>query len=159
MVYGSHNFYLKFWLGKGVNVMAWNYRGYGKSSGTPTPKNLVSDAEKVYEYLVNDLKITGKIGVYGRSLGGIPSAHLQSKVHIAIVDRTFSNFDSMARSRFDSYFASLLFKIGSCGWQIQSDENLLRKASNNKPTTYKVVMVDKNDTVVPLQSSIMVGIA
>jgi len=37
------------------------------------------DSEKVLEYMLNELKLKGKIGVYGRSLGGIASTHLANK--------------------------------------------------------------------------------
>jgi hypothetical protein len=37
MVHDSHCYYLKYFLGKGFNVFAWNYRGYGKSNGKPSP--------------------------------------------------------------------------------------------------------------------------
>jgi hypothetical protein len=89
----------------------------------------------VYEYLRNNLKITGKVGVFGRSLGGIPSSHLSSKVDLAVIDRTFGSLDAIAKYRFFSRISSFLFKVGSFGWQVQSDESYL-KASN----CYKVIM-------------------
>lgn len=81
--------------------MCWNYRDYGKSSSSflkaINPYNCKLDAEKVLDYVVNKLKIRGKIGVYGRSLGGISSCHLANKfpniVKALIVDRTFSELD------------------------------------------------------------------
>jgi len=37
------NFYLDF----GINVILWNYRGYGNSTGVPSPENNRADAELV----------------------------------------------------------------------------------------------------------------
>ena len=68
------------------------------------------------EYLVNTIKVTGKIGVYGRSLGGIPTCYISPYADMVIVDRSFSNLRAMALSRYNSGFADFLFKIGSCGW-------------------------------------------
>jgi hypothetical protein len=40
MINYPHAHYLKMFLAKGNNVLAWNYRGYGGSSGKPSPKIL-----------------------------------------------------------------------------------------------------------------------
>ena len=69
----SHTFYLKFFLEKGINVFTWNYRAYGRSKGTPSPDTLKKDIESIYTFMRKDMGIKGKIGVYGRSLGGIPA--------------------------------------------------------------------------------------
>mmetsp|Transcript_7314 Transcript_7314/g.5297 ORF Transcript_7314/g.5297 Transcript_7314/m.5297 type:complete len:93 (-) Transcript_7314:1676-1954(-) len=91
MINQSHSFYLKFFKNKGINVMLWNYRGYGLSEGQPTPDVMKSDADAIYDYVKNVIAIKGKIGVYGRSLGGIAASHLSNRTNMAIVDRTFAN--------------------------------------------------------------------
>ena len=80
MVHLSHTYYIKMFLDKGINVFTWNYRAYGRSKGKPTPDNLKRDVVAVYKYLRNELGLKGKIGIYGRSLGGIPSTFLSNKV-------------------------------------------------------------------------------
>jgi hypothetical protein len=40
--------------------------------------------------------LKGKIGVYGRSIGGIPTTHLTDKVDIVVADRTLSNFKTLS---------------------------------------------------------------
>ena len=47
MVLDSHKGDLTLFLDKGINVIAWNYRGYGRSTGSPTPNNLKLDVEAV----------------------------------------------------------------------------------------------------------------
>eukprot|EP00350_Pseudokeronopsis_sp_OXSARD2_P006226 CAMPEP_0170548968 /NCGR_PEP_ID=MMETSP0211-20121228/7136_1 /TAXON_ID=311385 /ORGANISM="Pseudokeronopsis sp., Strain OXSARD2" /LENGTH=42 /DNA_ID= /DNA_START= /DNA_END= /DNA_ORIENTATION= len=42
------------------------------------------------------MKLKGKIGVYGRSLGGIPTSFLTDKVDMVFADRTFANFEVIA---------------------------------------------------------------
>ena len=76
MVHSSHSFFLNYFQKLEFNVFVWNYRGYGLSTGTPTPSNLKSDIDLILKYLKTDLNISGKIGVYGRSLGGIPSSQV-----------------------------------------------------------------------------------
>jgi hypothetical protein len=80
-------------LNKNINVMVWNYRGYGRTKGTPTPEILKEDSEKILKYLKDTMGLRGKVGVYGRSLGGIATTHLADKVDMIIPDRTFCNFN------------------------------------------------------------------
>lgn len=88
------------------------------STGSPTPENLKSDVDVIFKYVKNELKVKGKIGVYGRSLGGIPASHLSSQVDVAIIDRTFCDLEQMAISRFQSKLSAYCFWIGSFGWQV-----------------------------------------
>ena len=55
MVNQPNAFWLNFFLKKGINVMAWNYRGYGHTSGSPTPYNIKTDGESLVAFMVNDL--------------------------------------------------------------------------------------------------------
>ena len=123
----SHRFYLKIFLESGINVFTWNYRSYGRTRGTATPMNLKSDIETIYDYLRNTIGIKGKIGIYGRSLGGIPAAYMSDRLQMAIVDRTFGNLSDVATYKFRSKMAAKLLKFGSCGWQTQSDYYLIRQ--------------------------------
>ena len=38
-VHSPNCFWLKYFLNANVNVMTWNYRGYGRSEGVPDPFN------------------------------------------------------------------------------------------------------------------------
>jgi hypothetical protein len=80
MVTSPNSYWLSFFLKRGCNVMCWNYRNYGNSSRILfkgiNPYNCKLDAERVLDFVVNQMKLKGKIGVYGRSLGGITSCHL-----------------------------------------------------------------------------------
>lgn len=98
--------------------MCWNYREYGKSrsvcySSKINPYNVKLDAEKVLEFLINKIKIRGKIGVYGRSIGGIASTHLASKfsnfIDALIVDRTFNELDELCIRRLSGRFTNNIF--------------------------------------------------
>jgi hypothetical protein len=40
----------EFYLAFGINVVLWNYRGYGRSTGTPSPTNNRNDAELVFQW-------------------------------------------------------------------------------------------------------------
>ena len=122
MINYPHAYYLRFFLQKNINVICWNYRGYARSKGgmccdkDPTPDNMREDSEAVLKYCRNELGLNAKIGVYGRSLGGIATSHLAQYVDMVIVDRSFSNLYDIAFHKFKGFLAVLLFRFGTYGW-------------------------------------------
>jgi fermentation-respiration switch protein FrsA (DUF1100 family) len=75
---------LETFRSKGFSVLAYDYRGYGTSVGTPSGKNACEDAEAAYEYLVGKLGFPpGRIIVLGRSLGGAFAIHLACREKLA----------------------------------------------------------------------------
>ena len=63
-----------------VNIMAYDYTGYGKANGTPTEDNCYADIEAAYQYLLEVRRIQPEqIVLYGRSLGSGPSCYLAAK--------------------------------------------------------------------------------
>lgn len=60
-----------------LSIMIFDYRGYGKSQGTPSEKGTYRDAEAAWHYLVNEKNIhPEKIILFGRSLGAAIAAEL-----------------------------------------------------------------------------------
>ena len=76
----------------GYGVFAFDYRGYGLSSGKPTEKNTYEDSETAFSYLTKNLGVPpDKIILHGQSLGGgvaIPLA-VKHKVAGLIVESSF----------------------------------------------------------------------
>lgn len=62
----------------GFSVLAYDYRGYGASSGPrATEQRTYRDVEAVYRHAVETLKIPpSRIVLYGRSVGAGPAVHL-----------------------------------------------------------------------------------
>ena len=87
----------------------------------PSPDNIREDSEAILKYCRNDLGLKGKIGVYGRSLGGIATTHLAHYVDMVIVDRSFCNLYEVAYHKFYGFLAVLLFRIGTLGWDSNND--------------------------------------
>lgn len=60
-----------------INILLFDYRGYGKSTGFPSEAGLYLDAQAVYDFARgrNDLN-QQKIFLFGRSLGGAVAIHL-----------------------------------------------------------------------------------
>ena len=65
----------------GINFFPVDYRGYGRSTGTPTVTALMRDCHTVFAFMKNMLKekgYTGPVVVMGRSLGSAPALELAS---------------------------------------------------------------------------------
>ncbi|AFY61233.1 alpha/beta hydrolase [Synechococcus sp. PCC 6312] len=78
----------------GFNIFAYDYRGYGQSSGVPGEANAYTDALVAYTYLTQTLKIPpNQIILYGRSLGGGVATHLATEVEAAalVLESTFTS--------------------------------------------------------------------
>jgi fermentation-respiration switch protein FrsA (DUF1100 family) len=81
----------RFWA-MGLNVVAYDYRGYGKSQGSASVANVYDDIDAVYRYLTEDMKVApDRILLYGRSVGGGPSTYLAARKPVAgmILESTF----------------------------------------------------------------------
>ena len=80
--------YLAPWLEElrraGFAVLAFDYRGYGLSTGGPaSAAGATSDMEAVYHHAVNTLKIPpSRLVLYGRSVGSGPATDLAARVPI-----------------------------------------------------------------------------
>jgi len=85
----------------GFNTLAFDYRGYGESEGSPSERGTYRDAEAAWNYLVNGRNIpASQILVMGRSLGG-PIAAWLAKEHpprALILESTFTSVADAAAS-------------------------------------------------------------
>jgi hypothetical protein len=102
--------------GLGLNVLAVDYRGYGKSDGKPSEAGLYADARAAFDWLAKKVP-PERIVIHGESLGGAVAIELASKVPCAglVVQSTFTSAPDMSsrvlpwfparwfmRSRFDN---------------------------------------------------------
>jgi len=85
------------------DLFIFDYRGYGKSKGSPDEKGVYADAEAAYRFAMNNLGFDpAKTIIYGRSLGGAIAVDLATKVASAglLLESTFSNAEDMAKSMY-----------------------------------------------------------
>ena len=82
-----------------VNLLLFDYRGYGKSKGSPGEPGTYQDTMAAYQYLVNERKVaSARIIIHGRSLGGPMASELARKVESGgvILESTFTSIPAMA---------------------------------------------------------------
>ncbi|WP_299409722.1 alpha/beta hydrolase [Acaryochloris sp. IP29b_bin.148] len=78
----------------GLNVFAYDYRGYGTSDGHPSEQNAYQDAQQAYSYLTQTLGVRpNRLLVHGRSLGGGSAVYLAARYPVAgiILESTFTS--------------------------------------------------------------------
>ena len=157
MVNYPHNFWLKYFMNHGNNVIVWNYRGYGACKGSPDPYNIKRDGEAIVNFCVETLKLTGKLAVYGRSLGGIVACHLGRHVKgidLLIADRTLANLETVTKRKMFGKGIYYAFNFFTCGWEVHNDTNFLEST-----VQCKIITCDPSDDVIDIYSSLYTGVA
>jgi hypothetical protein len=83
----------------GLALFAYDYRGYGKSEGSPSEAGVIVDAMAAYDHLRDSLQIPAtKIILWGTSLGGAVSVQLAAQRPVAgiILESTFTSARDVA---------------------------------------------------------------
>jgi abhydrolase domain-containing protein 17 len=78
----------------GFSILAYDYRGYGTSSGQPGEQHAYQDADAAYVYLTQELKVPPqRIIVYGQSVGGGSATELAMRYPVAglVLESTFTS--------------------------------------------------------------------
>lgn len=84
---------------RGFDFVAPDYRGYGKSSGSPSEHSLYEDARLVYDWLRVDCPAQ-QLVLYGRSLGTGMACYLAAQVRarLLILETPFDNIPGLVAS-------------------------------------------------------------
>jgi fermentation-respiration switch protein FrsA (DUF1100 family) len=108
-------------LQTGFQVLLFDYRGYGHSSGQPSEEGLYRDAAAAWSHLVGRPDTAGVPRIiFGRSLGGAVAVELATRVTAGglILESTFTSIRTLARLMFPTPLPELpvhydsLSKIG-----------------------------------------------
>ncbi|MFC1950084.1 alpha/beta hydrolase [Chloroflexota bacterium] len=98
----------------GLDVLIFDYRGYGRSDGKPTEIGTYMDSEAAWQYLVEERQVSpSRIIVFGRSLGGAVAAWL-SHEHtpgVLILEATFTSATDMAVKMYPYFPVRLLSRF------------------------------------------------
>jgi fermentation-respiration switch protein FrsA (DUF1100 family) len=77
----------------GFSVLAYDYSGYGLSTGRPSERAAYADAEAAYDYLTREGVPADRVILHGRSLGGAVAADLAARRPAAglVLESTFTS--------------------------------------------------------------------
>ena len=142
---------LQYYMQKGLSVMLWNYRGYGRTMGWPSPSILNRDGLKVAEYILQVRNIS-KLMVHGESMGGMVAAYIAARAHITILfaDRTFASIESIAGTYSDKAKAAMRL-LTQWTTDVVSDYVTAK--------CFKMVSSDPHDSIIPELASLKNGVA
>jgi fermentation-respiration switch protein FrsA (DUF1100 family) len=87
----------------GLNVLIFDYRGYGLSDGKPSEAGTYLDAEAMWSHLTGERGIPpDEVILFGRSLGGAVAAELAAKTTPAavIIESAFTSAPDLASRHF-----------------------------------------------------------
>jgi uncharacterized protein len=127
----------------GLSVLIIDYRGYGKSTGTPSEQGTYIDAETAWTYLTKEKNISSdNIIIFGRSLGGAVAIWLAEKYSSAalIVESSFTSIADIGKHYYPYLPTSLLVRI--------------KYPSKNRISNIKspvLIIHSTNDEIIPYQ--------
>lgn len=127
----------------GLSVLIFDYRGYGKSTGTPTEEGTYMDAESAWDYLVHTRDISpAKIVLFGRSLGSSVAAEtaLRRKAGVLIIESGFTSIPDLGQK----YFPYLPVRIIS-RFQYATEEKVSRISIP------KLFIHSRDDEIIPFE--------
>jgi len=88
----------------GINFLPVDYRGYGRSTGSPTVAGMMHDCHVIFDYVKHRLKqdgYSGPIIVMGRSLGSASAlelaAHHEDEIEGLVIESGFANIIPLLR--------------------------------------------------------------
>ncbi|KAH9255584.1 hypothetical protein BASA81_006414 [Batrachochytrium salamandrivorans] len=152
-VYALYPDWIEFYREMGMHVVVWNYRGFGRSLGSPSPSAAREDIEAIVHHLQSRFT---QFAFHGESIGGIPACFAASTnaKHLLIADRTFASLDAIAESVVGRRATTLLHYC-TLGWEANNVANFMQFASLDN----RLVMQDGNDLVIKHSVSLKMGLA
>lgn len=127
----------------GLNVLTFDYRGYGESESVPTEAGLYRDADAAFAFLRDSLGVPPeRTLLFGHSLGSAIAVDLASRVQAAglILDGAFTSAPDAARSAYPFVPVRLIMRN-----RFASDEKIARAAMP------KLFLHGRWDQVIPLE--------
>lgn len=154
-----------YWLSAyGFNVFAFDYRGYGRSSGEPSRRGVVEDAVAAIDYVRSRTEVDAdKICLFGQSLGGQLAIVAADKagtqgIQAVVADATYASYSNQAKDK----MAQLgpLWLLQWAAWLVVSDKYCAKDVVGNlSPTRILLVHGTADSGVQPYHSEWLLNAA
>lgn len=125
----------------GFSVLAYDYGGYGRSTGSASEQRCYADIQAMWDYLIQERGIDPeKMLIFGRSLGGGATADLATRVHPAavILESTFLSIPDVVRD---------IFPFLPIGWCIR--HRFMNKDKVSRINAPLLIIHSPDDRVIP----------
>lgn len=130
-----------------VNLLMFDYRGYGLSSGEPTVNGIYIDADTAYDFARNNSPAPSeKIFIHGHSMGSFLSAYITDKEDVDgyILESPITDVDSWTRGLLPWILRPFIhFDID---YSLRNQNNVERVSNITKPL---LIMGGSADEVTP----------
>ena len=78
-----YHYFKEFAKAVDVNILAYDYTGYGKNRGEPSEAHVCADIEAAWKHLIETRKMRpNEVVLYGRSVGSGATCYLAQKLSI-----------------------------------------------------------------------------
>jgi len=135
----------------GIGLFLVDYSGYGKSTGSINPRQLLEDADTAYNYLRKYVP-SNNIVVWGESMGGAAASYIASyrPCKALVLLSTFSNVGDVMKLRESSgWLSTCIGDISNYLFVVLSVEGYLREVR-----TKVIIIHSRKDQLIPLLCSI-----
>ncbi|MGI9507191.1 MAG: alpha/beta hydrolase, partial [Geminicoccaceae bacterium] len=144
------------WLARaGIDAFVFDYRGYGRSSGSPTLEGLHLDASAALDALIARPETTPeRIAVFGQSLGGAVALGMvaarpdKDRLAALIVEGAFSDYRAIAREKLGQFWLTWPLQW-PLGFTIDGRYSPTAAAAELSPLPFLVIHGQKDKVVPP----------
>ena len=156
----SHHIASVYWLPKaGYQVFMLDYRGYGRSTGTPVIPDVFNDIIAGFNYLETRMDVANKpMYLLGQSLGASMSGYvagsnkqLRKRLSAVILDAGFVSFSEITKKIAAQGWLTWAFQYPAA-WSMPSDYDLIDVIANISPTPLLIIH-GTQDRIIPYQHS------
>ncbi|KAG6961769.1 hypothetical protein JG688_00008928 [Phytophthora aleatoria] len=146
--------WIKFYTSElDCHVLVFNYRGYGRCKGSPSPQMHNLDGIAIVNYLKSERGIK-RIAVHGESIGGLVATYLARNsphVNVLIADRTFATVPALAQRMIARWAGTVVDWV--MRWETDNVQNYL------EATCAKLLCSDPSDEIILDGASLKSGVA
>ncbi|MCY4643311.1 MAG: alpha/beta hydrolase [Bacteriovoracales bacterium] len=153
----AHSLALTWVVRHGFHLLAFDYRGYGRSQSFPNPEGIRLDGlaflQKAREIHL-DLAPQGKFIVIGQSLGGAVALRAvqdfaeKDEIDLVVLDSAFASYQGIAFKKLSSHW--MTWVISPLAYILVSDKTAADLNRFHHPI---LVIHSENDPVVPFECS------
>jgi hypothetical protein len=112
----AHYLSVAWMTNQGYDVFVFDYRGYGRSGGTPNQEGIHYDSLAALEeaYKLSKKRKAKRFIVFGQSLGGIIAMRAvhdfkhKDKIDLLVQESTFSSYQGIAKSKLQEHWGTYL---------------------------------------------------
>lgn len=140
---------------EGFNVFIFDYRGYGRSQGSPGLKGVHLDAEAALETALGLPRAkSGSIVVLGQSIGGaiavytVANSPYKDRVAALVIDSAFASYRLITREKLGQFFLTWPFQY-PLSFLVSDYYSPIRWIKKVSPVPILIIHGDK-DPVVPV---------